>query len=99
MRVEVVYHQADSLDFRVEIVEEVAHHFGELQLSAVLGDPHLSSALEGGSKAMSTLAIPLRSYSESARCGLPGLRGSDSRTSANSWQGLSSKHTTGLFGS
>ena len=46
-----------------------------------------------GSKARSTLAIPLRSYSESTRFGLPDLQASDSRTSANSWQGLSSKHT------
>ena len=36
-----------------------------------------------GSKARSTLAIPLRSYSESTRCGLPGLEASGSRTSAN----------------
>ena len=36
-----------------------------------------------GSKARSTLAIPLRSYSESTRCGLPGLEASESRTSAN----------------
>jgi hypothetical protein len=52
-----------------------------------------------GSKAMSTLAIPLRSYSKSTRCGLLGLEASGSLTSANSWQGLSSKHTTGLCGS
>jgi hypothetical protein len=36
-----------------------------------------------GSKARSTLAIPLRSYSKSTRFGLPGLQPSDSRTSAN----------------
>jgi hypothetical protein len=47
MRVEVVYHHADSLGLWVEIVYEVAHHCGELRLSAALGRPHLSSALEG----------------------------------------------------
>src|SRR5215210_4391467 len=55
-----------------------------------------------GSKARSTLAIPLRSYSKSTRFGLPGLQASDSRTSANSWQALVEAHygslrSVGLF--
>src|SRR5215207_2211538 len=47
MRVEVVYYQADPIGIRIGFLGEVAHHVGELQLSAVLGHPNLSSALEG----------------------------------------------------
>src|SRR5215204_2836792 len=47
MRVEVVYYQADPIGIRIGFLGEVAHHGGELQLSAVLGHSHLSSALEG----------------------------------------------------
>src|SRR3712207_4243286 len=45
VRVEVVYHQADPARVRVEIVCEVAHHLGELRLSAMLGHPRFSVAL------------------------------------------------------
>jgi hypothetical protein len=43
---EVVYHQANPVCVRVEIVCEVAHHFGELHLSAMLGHLRFSVALE-----------------------------------------------------
>jgi hypothetical protein len=44
---EVVYHQADPIGIRIGFLGEVAHHLRKFQLSAVLGHPHLSSALEG----------------------------------------------------
>src|SRR4249920_3977330 len=45
------------------------------------------------------LAVPLRRYSQSYRSSWPGLAGIGVRTSPMSWVGLSSKQTTGRFGS
>ncbi len=52
-----------------------------------------------GSKLISTRQTPPRSYSESKRSIWPGFIGKGSLTSPMSWQGLSSKQTTGRKGS
>src|SRR3712207_2231720 len=99
MGVEVVHDQTDSLCVRVEIVYEVAHHFGELRLSAMLGHPRFPVALErleGHEHVSRTLPLVLGVEA----FGLPGLhRQWISHLGQSSWQGLSSKQTTGRFGS
>ena len=52
-----------------------------------------------GSNATNTFAVPLRTYSQSYRCGTPGRGGSGTRISPTNCRLASSKHTSGRRGS
>jgi hypothetical protein len=98
MRRQVVERDPDRLGFGIVDVDKLAHALGEVTGGTMLGDLDLAPRAVDVEQD-ERLTVPLRLYSQSSRSSCLGRAGIGWRTSPKSWVGLSSKHTSGRFGS